>query len=703
MPKLTQYDDDYPIIQKQSIANKSAGFDAMAQVLGKTSDELFKSAGNMAEEASNANLMQAHSMLSDLLSNSKVQMYQDPSNAAEIYQKTAQTAKSIQSTLYVNSSDRQKYNYLQQQSLDNLNVKSQETEINLNRENAKFQTINSFNANLQNFYDTAFTDPKAAKIMLDTSINTISGLVKSGTISGPEGANLFKIQLAEVQRAKDRGSLIGNPNADASSINAISSYQPNPEPYANSNLPVNANTQSLANHHMENMSTNDMLANIAQGHPPSLIDMSKIKDLNVWNRLKGNIYGAAQAEGILNANVPWNQIKDTLSNLTAKKYSTDEEQGYRTRLSYVVDDIEKRGGYFKFITGSPGGTRDTIAYNNQAAVINSQVFSGNADQQAEARSAAQKKNVNDYFANLNARGIGMNVPDQYRNFISSQYIDPIKDGFKAQGDVNKAIDAINMLDNRNISGAANVMKTPRQALAVYEIHQLTGKADKGFLSTLLMSQQDGIDFKGLTQYSAADSDESVRVNDVKLANIVAPKISEKLSYLTRFSGGTNLYSGEIDKAVRYIKTASILANDTNLTDAKKYAQDYADNTNRAYDLSSTYNRMIDRNVIPGSDNDFDLLTQHAMNIGFDKLRKAGMNDAQLQDYISRNGPYLISSPNGRLMLLNNKGQVITDNKGNPVFSEFYNPNMLSMAKVKAQENLKNNLKKRPNLKQSGLL
>lgn len=670
--ELPQFKDSEPTITPQSVNSGASGFEAFARTLGSIADESAKKVAEIEEEASQGQLLQQQGMMSDLESNTKIQILQNPGQAVQIAEKAAYTAQTIKQSATLNKADRTKFNYLADNSMRDIKFNALKSSIDMNNEQVKYTTLSTFNTTLNQIRENLYTDPKAAGILIDAQYKMLPGLVASGSLTAHEASMLHKHIEEEIGRAQARGSLYRDGNATAAHLNAIESYHPIQAPFSNASLPMDAATNYQAMSYLNHMSVADIKSTIAGGASLPATAMMFIKSDEEAIALQHYKMGAAQANGKIQAGQPWQELKKEadLYNSKYAKLSTEQE-GYRDRLNNHITGIEKGNQYASYIANTPDGAKASLDFNRQNAVIDQHVYTGSDEQVAQQKNAAKLQNLNQYISRLNAIGVGIDIPDQYRNAVPSQYTAPIAAAFTFGSDPSTAINMIAAFDKNNRPYVANAMPDPRKQLTVYEVGQMLGKADAGFLTSFWKSQQDGIDYKGLQT-------DKTGMSDSKIKDAVVNKLSDMNGYLARLPNGTQLVSASSDKAVRYVKYQALSHNDPTFSHIDDYISEYSNNIGRAYDVQSSFNYQIDKNVIPLERPQMAILSAHALSETY-KSMEGYMNHEEVMEYISRNQPYVISTQTGRLVVVDQFGRAIADKNGHAAFDHFYSEGLLQKA------------------------
>ncbi len=670
--KLPQIQETQPGLKPPPIASKADSYDAFAKTLGNIAGIAAQKGETFAEEASQTNLLQNQSMLSDLESNTKIAMLQNPSMASQIAEKASYSADTIKQTASLNKMDRVKFNYLSDNTMRDIKFQGAKTSFDLASETAKYSTLSAFQSTSQQIYEKLFSDPKTADILIQAQYSSLVGQVKAGILTAVEAATLHKEIATEIKRAELRGSTYKADAATPENVNALNSFQPNPQPYNNVSLPMSETSRVQSGAHITNMNAQDLRAAYASGQNVPANALMWIKSDETAISLQSYKFGAAQANGEIVAGVPWQKIKQESDLLnTSHLKLTNEQEGYRDRLNNYVLGIEKGGQYSKYIADTPDGGKAYLDFSRKNAAIDNTVFTGTKEEIANKRMLAHSENLNNLVSNVNAIGIGMDIPDQFRQPIPDQYVAPIRNSFMANSDPSVAINNISLFNDKNRAYVANAMPTPRQRLTVYETGKLIGNSDSGFLSDFWHSQQDSIDYKNLS------SDESGMSNN-KIQDLVNPVLTDINNFLVRQPDGIALSEASTDKAIRYVKYMALKNNDPTYSHVNDYVKSYEKNIGRAYDVVSSWSYMMDKNVIPLEKPQMNILAAHALSETYKKMAEYH-NTSEVNEIISRNQPRVISSPTGRLTVVDQYGRAIADKNGHPAFDQFYSEALLRKA------------------------
>lgn len=680
--ELAQIKEANPILQPSAVHSKARGYENIAKVLGNIAERSIEKVTDYATEASKTNLLQTKSMLDDVSAKSKLEMLKNPEHADIIAKNAEQTTNKIKSIAKLNRQDRVNLDLAAKDINRDLTFKAQEKSIQMTNEAAKYSILSAFNGTLRDISTSLYTNPEAAEKTIEAQYQALAGQVRAGILTAVEAANLHK----QLEHELDRASIIlegyRQENLSASDVNALHAASPEAsQPFSNSNLPMAHDTMIHADNHLTHLTNEDIKSKWAQGGYVAPLQLAGVKKLETLQTLLRYKAGTAQATGDIQSGMSWNLLKKRLDLLQKTDRLNTEQTGYKDRLNNYMVGIERDNQYANYVSNSPAGAQAYLDYTRQHAIINQHQYFGDEKQIAEQRHQAGLENLNNLVSKLDAVGIGADVPDQYRTAVPLQYVQPILDAFSAGANPNQAINNIAIFNPKNRAILANSTPDPRKALTIYETGQLIGKADQGFLSDLWHSQQDN----SLSSFNNGKETKSKFLQQDKsgkTASYIRDEVNARLIKINQYLGAQALsrpiLDGFTDKALRYINYVAEKNADPRFDHLNDYIKTYTDNMLRAYDIKSSNNYILDRNVIPLDEAQMSLLARHAIADVHDKLREY-MNEAQVIDYMSKNQLRVVNSTQGRIAVINGAGQLIPDKNGHPAFYEMYTEGILRLA------------------------
>jgi len=674
--EIVQNKETNPVINPPASKSAATGYNNMAQAFGQIADRTAVKATEYASEASKANLLQTHGMLQDVEAQSKIEIFKNPGNAEAIAKNAEQTTAKIQRDARLNSGDRRLLKDMSDSTIRGLSLTAAEKSISLSRERAKYAALSSMGDTLRSIRNDIHNNPEQADALINAQYEAIQGQVSAGIITAVEGANLHKQFAAEIDMAHELVAGLKENILTASDLSAYHATDPGQIGMSNAHLPMDHGTAMNTDHHFGQLTLNDIQSKIANGErvtPRDLVSIKKISDLD---HVLNYGMGAAKSTGDINSGMSWVQLNHKLEVLKKKEKRSSIEEGYKNRLNNFINDAKQPGHYQNFIAGTPEGARMYQDFAQTQTAIDKDVPFGTEAQVANQKHIRSNDNLNNLISKSDALGIGMHYPDYLRQPIPIQLLSPIVNAFNKDGDINSAINNILTLNPKNRVYAMNAFQdNPRKALTVYEIGNLEGKADAGFMVDLFASQQvDALGAKGDkkdSQQKFLQLDTSKEgYSDKKLIARISPALTSINNYLSQQPNGGNLISAKTDQALRYIKKVAADHNDYGFEHLDDYLKTYQNNMDKAYPVKSGFNYVIDANSVPLDDNQIQVLASHALNETREKLLEY-RSPSEVDAIFAQTPPRLVSSPGGRITVIYPNGQAIPNSHGQPAFNELF--------------------------------
>ena len=682
--ELVQTKETHPIINPPPINSTAEGSQNIAKILGGIAERTASKASEYASEASKANLLQTHSMIQDVEAQSKIEIFKSPGHAQAIAKNAENSVDKIKQNAKLNRTDRLNLDTMAQNLVRSLNLTAAEKTISLTQQQAKYAALTSMNDTMQTIQRELRINPENADALIEAQYEALKGQVNSGVITAVEAANIHKQFTKQLDYAHEVMEGINQGILTAADANAMHAAENGNVPLSNAHLPIDHHTAMNSNHYFGNLTLNDLELRFDNGESVSTRDLASIKKISDLDKMMNYGIGAHQATGDINAATNWNELKHNLDVLTKKDKLSSKETGYKNRLKNFLTTAQEPGHYQNFIIGTPEGARAYQDFVQNQTVIDSDVLFGSDDQVSLQKHIRSVDNLNELIDKNNSVGIGMNYPDYLRQPIPLQYLTPIVNSFEKGGDVASAINNIQMLNPRNRAYAMNAFpKDYRKQLTVYEVGNLAGKADYGFLETLMASQQ--VDSLGERPGKKDAQDKFLQLmknkegySDQKLISRINPALTSINSWLSKQPDGAQVVSAKTDQALRYIKKVAADHNDFELKHVDDYIQTFKSNMEKAYGIKSGFNYVLDTNSVPLEDEQMQVLASHGQNEVRRKLLEY-KTPAQVDALFVNSPPMMVSSPGGRITMIDGNGFAIPDQHGHAAFSELYSEGVWRVA------------------------
>jgi len=674
--EITQFQDSQPLLKEGSVVSKATGFEKMGEVLGVAAKELFAKSESMAQEASSTNYLQSQAMLANLTDSAKMQIYENPSLGSSIAVKANENAEIIKSNAFLNSSDRQKFNFMADDAMRHLAFEGKKSVLSVANEQARYETLSNFQKNLEVYTNSMYSnDPKGAIDQQNAMLESIRGQLASGIITAHEAVHLQSLMDESIKRHDFMVKHLQNGDATAADYHATKAFSSD-STIDNAHLPTNENTRQRYDLNTEYSSIGDIQSAYAQGKTVNPIVYKNIKNRQTIIKLSNYKTGASDAEGMIHSGSSFRNIEEKIKELNAISKRDTFQNGQLDRLSNYVSDI-KNGEGLKYVSTVQSGAQAHETYRTQVDAINSSKNS-DSDKQMMLIDAH-----NEFISSLIHTYESTEIPQQYRTLFDKNYVNSIKNTiFSPDGKVEQGIRTIWDTKKDALPYLANQMEEPNKAMTVMVIGLLKGKADTNFISNLAITQKDGIEYKHSLIQHNMEGFNNAKTDDRMALDLKNSSELHGLFELNKYSPivkGENVTSSIVDMGIKYIKGRALMERDTKIEGYKKYLDEFTSNISRAYDPLISNNFSIDKNVIPLHNDQVQMVAEDALRDVYEKKYKEGYTRAQMEEqYI--NDPYrVVSTPTGHLVVVDIFGKVVLDKSNRPYYDHLYVSTTLSSA------------------------
>lgn len=667
--------EEHPIIRDVPAASKAKGYENLATVFGQIQQTGTEIAVDYNREVSHNNMLASHAQLDDLDVKTKEAIMKNPSMSKQIVEKATATANSIKDNTKLNKADRANFDYMTNGTLNNLKLYGFERQNSLDKQMEHFEFARNFDNNNKALTRAlASGDNKKAEILTTSTTEDIKGKVARGVISAEQGiAYLKQVEYShQVAEALHGGMTSG----DISPAQAIALNHTMGNQQLNiANLPADEASRVMAASHSEHLSADQIRSNIANGYPVNELAYFNLKNIDTVTSLAQYRDGATMAYGELHSNKSWPELKAEQARLNKEKYPSQFTKGKSDRFNALINSIENGNGYYQMVSETPLGAKAIQDAHTQVEMIKNDKGLSDADKAIHMGAIN-----NNLMSQLNSVGIAMGVPDRYRHLMPKEEIDAINVNLFSGGDPSLAISNLAQLSPNNRAMIANSMPNPVKAMATYTIGQLINRGEKGFMNDLALANQDNLELRPELLKDKKTNDQKIMTklqgntdfrNVMGLLSHYPPDSIDKMT----------LNGGMMKMAINYVNWRAHRGNDPAFSNMGTYIDDFNKNINRAFNVISEDGMVIDKNAInPNlSDHQYQTLKYYAIDKVRESKLASGLSNAEVDNELSKNPPTLISTPTGRLAVVDAFGAYITDHDGNPIFDQPYDTGTLSMA------------------------
>ncbi len=647
MPDFPRFQESQPILNPVKINDTSSGDEDIAKVLGSISTVSAQKTVEIEEEKSSAMLINSVSNLEQIKTTSEMRLLEHPDQANKIAEDTQSAIDLIKKAAFVNEGDRTKLNSYASSAQNSVDLKATATSLKQSQLEAAYTHYANWPDQLNAYKQALLTDHDKAEELRGAMQQTLKGLVMTGSLTPEQAGSGFKSMDKMVEIAQDHYDLYGNKNATAKDYHTVTSNPLGSNSNHNTKAPIDQSTQWMIDYHSNDKSFQGVMADISNKVLPNPEVFDSLKPAQRQRAIMA-MQGVREADGMINAGVPFPVIEKTLESLTEGGRVLDyKEQSKRNYLKNYVGEL-KNGNYLNVIGRTPAGgsiMQNFVARNT--AIQNTAI-----DDKQKLRMLSD--NQNEMVNQAVSYGESHHIPKEYIQPIPSVDMINVQNGFKLGQDPSLVLVGMNKYTKQNQTYVANGLEKPAQRIMV---QALSYTGDK-------IKQQDKLDFIAANQEGRTFDALDFEKNNVKKENLnnrIANNLSDQLSFITKqydFESGQQLQSSMISSTYKYAQYLAQKNNDLTLS----YWKDYVDQASQiyanAFKKQTGTNYIVNENQLPVplSKPELDVLANYATEEGY-KYLKNGVDPSSFESARSRNPLFMIISPTNDIQAVDGNGKV----------------------------------------------
>ncbi len=643
MADFVKYDNDFPIIRDVPISNSAKSEEVWAHTLEGISKGLSQEAFVLKKEQRDAMILQYQNQVAELVNNARTQLIENPSHSKDILDNTNYTINSILET--TDPRDREHIKGAVNSHFGVLQLEAARVDRNqtiLKAQNTLFDALPQSLSDLNNDFNPESFDKKA-KILLDTFDNALM----SNIINTNQKNHIHKMVKGLYDKHEKTLNFAKNSNIDASQFNAAMGNNFTNNSTGNSNYPTNETTNQIYDHYDTEQSLTSAISDVDRGIFPNVKTLMKLTD-NQFDKVQYRYMGAMKSKGLINSSPPYPLVLNRIKQLSNKRPLTDAETGELHYLEYY------KNNYSSVIEETPSGGNI-----QQNSAINNAVYTGTKEEQVQKKQYAMNQNLNNFINKKKALAIAQHTPSNKVNIIPSDLTAVAQSGFDIGANPDTALKILYGLDKPNQYWLSKEMKEPIQKEALYGaalIRNTTTKDEPAsFQRTLLQAAQSIRDEKMLNLGENAEKITKVRTYVQSglrnlLKNISIIPEGDKRPGIERANAISNL-------AVNWIKDEAIRNGDYELSNYRKYADDFVENYSKGYKFLSGLHYQFNANELNITQNQADTLSYYMLDEVHKKLIDShGVPETNAM--LDLNPLTVINTRDGKIVVIDNYGTIV---------------------------------------------
>lgn len=649
---LTQYDQDQPILQETAVKSTAEGENAIADSFGKASQVAFEAGAKLEDTQSKAMFLQSVGLSEDLKTSAQQKLLENPGQAKQIADQTAQTAETIKQNSYVNAEDRARLNYFVDRNVDAVGVDATKVAVDQRRLGVQYNFFSNFGTSYNAYRDAAIAGDKSADDLKNAMLSTIKGAMSIKAITPQQAVNAIQAITHVTKDVQDFHTMFDQGDADAGDYHTA-----NANILSQNNLvgrtpdPIDGNTKWLVDYYTNDHSKQKVESDINDWKLPNPQDFLNGTDDDRQKWIL-QMQGARQVQGLVNKGTAFPILSTMLDDLSQKGRILDyKDTAVKAGLERYFD-FAKNGDFLKIMSLSPDGGKIMNDYLMRKSAISE--FSDPADQDR-----LQRNNDNDLIWKGVSWAQARNWPGGLiRPFDQATVITPVENAMVAGQDIKPIFDMMNKYDQDVHPYLANSLSTPlnRMVFNTASLARDTGNSDQQIRAYILGSQK-GQDF------SALDVKDGTKINDIRAQ--IAVGIRDQLDFILKQNDPTQsglLYNAMLESGVNMAKQLAIQNNDPQMNKSSwfgsspDYAKQAVNFLKNAYPIKTGSNYMVNDNQGKWSDQQLSAYAHFINGEGYKNI--SGKVPTETMEEIQDRNPLTATiSPTNDLMSVGADGNV----------------------------------------------
>lgn len=610
MAEFTRYKDSSPIIKTQPIATTAQGDAAISSVIGGAANMLTQTIKKMHEEQSSAMALHAMSEANDLKQKAAIEIMQNPnpSSVNEVVRQAKVAGNALVDSAMVTDNDRGRLEYSVHNALGSLEVEAQKSNLKFSRGMAAMSFYEKLPQVMSDYQEALIRNPEQAEYLQNKMSSTVKGMVATGAMTPKQAISVFQMKQSAMENASQTMAMFGNKDATPQEYQALSA-KTNGNAQSIAGTPADAHTQTIQQHHLDDLTFNGVKSSIMQGNLTLSSDqLLAISNMPNDNRMK--LYfsrnGVADAIGIINANSSQYAVQGALDELKSKGPILGlEDQAKKDYLEWHQSQLKDKQ-YYNVQSRTSLGQQAINNFNHQQVMNNSAIENGIISREQGA--IAAKNIYNNHLLEMRTLGEGQHVPASQNLPIPDSVRLPLQSMLDTTGaDPMQMIQVIGMHDKQTVPLLAKTMRTPLQQEAVSTVGQILNQPDKSNFSTtvasdiLLASSGTGVN-ESVFKVKGTKTDATIKTD-------IQTSLGDILQYRANIPSGDPMTGGYVfdgaqrqqaitDMAIKYVNLRAARDQDFTRSKYPEYLRDFKDTISKSYNLVQGPDYSFNGNTMP---------------------------------------------------------------------------------------------------------
>lgn len=662
---FTRLPTNSPLIRMQPTPSGAEGEQALSEVFGKIGKASIEKSIEINNEISNASLYQTSNQLYRLQQSAEIEISQNPEQAKMLVDTAKATATRIMNQAPMNNSDRRKLDHMAEKQLTDIEFKGAKASIQLAKTQALISFSSQWSEQLQQIQDS-FNDEKR----LEDSVNVGKKLLDEGLRKQWLSEHQYNTYVNSLHEALRRAQNVHAMYQNEEMHTARNYHKANSKIHSVSSLhkvgmPIEESTDYLYADRMKQFDKADVSAAIVNGTPLNWQLISSLPE-HQQQELSMELEAVNHVKAIVDSGGSYAELEMLHDQLNAKGTTLNSAQ--RAQKQYLDNLFEKykNNKFLSQISSTPLGSQITNDHH-----MNIKAIESNTAMDDNQKAIAIRQYDNQYVSQAVAAGLATHTPTNLIQPIRDTEIAKAQSSFEFGADPSNLINTMDYYDKSNRIYVARGLEKPIHREVAYTVGMMEGSTNHAKRMDLIAANQKGIDWSPL---SVKDG-----TNEPKVRGQVTASLDKKmLNYLSRLD--TDRSNSMVEMTVNAVRYDGMKNRDYQLNDYKSYISDWNKEYTKQYDIKSGSYYAFNKKQIPGlNDHEWELLANYARDQGYEAMKSApGRSNVDFRQSIDQNPLYVTITPDNFIVVMGSIG-----GKQDVVYSHFYDPRMLSVAKQHA--------------------
>lgn len=660
MADFTRLPNNSPLIRMQPTPSSAEGDQALSEVFGKVGKASIEKSIDINNEMSNASLYQASNQLYRLQQSAEIEIAQNPEQAKMLVDTAKSTANRIMGQTPLNDSDRKKLDRMSEKQITDIEFKGAKASRELARRESLISFTSQWGEKLQQIQDS-YKDES----LLEDNVNNAKKLADDAYKSQKITFAQYQTYVNSLHAALDSAHTVHKMYQDEESHTARNYHKATEKIHSTHTLhkvglPIEESTDYLYADRVNQFNKSDVSAAIVNGQPLNFQLISSLTK-SQQEELQMEMQAVSHVKAIISSGGSYKELEMLHDKLNEKGTTLNSAQ--RAQKEYIDNIFEKykKNGFLSQMSETSQGAQITQDHHlNVKAVENNGALDDNQ------KFVAKQQYDQQFISQAISNGLATLTPTNLIQPMRDTEIAKVQSAFEYETNPSDLINTMDYYRKDQRVYLARAMEKPVQREVAYTVGMMEGVTNHAKRMDLIAANKKGIDFSPLSVKGGTNEPK------VKLEVTSGTNIKKITNYLSRLDPDRS--SSMVEMTTNAVRYDALKNHDYSLDNYKSYIDEWDKEYAKNYDIKSGSYYQFNKKQISGlNDHEWELLANYARDMGIKSMREApGRSNVDLRQSLDQNPLYVTITPDNFIVAM--------DQYNNTVYSHYYDPRMLSVAK-----------------------